>query len=120
MNASTFASDTAGVFDKEVNIAFEHYRGDRADRNYEGEPAGVPNPAGASGCGIWKLNVTRQTPQAREMNNARLVAIYHSVHAATQTTIGTKIAELIVLLKQQRPDLRAAIDLTFPGNVSRF
>jgi len=100
------------LFDPESNLAFEHHPGDH--RNYEGAPTGFPNPGGCSGCGIWKLNVAGKEPSEWEPRTARLIAIFHSVDPGTQTSIGTKIGYLVALLKQGRPDIKAAIDLTFP------
>ncbi len=104
---------TGNYFNPEINVAFDHVPSDY--RNYEGGPTGFPRPGGASGCGIWKLNVAGLPSAAWDPSRARLVAIFQSVNCGTKTTIGTPIGYLISLLRQHRPDLNAVIDLTFPS-----
>lgn len=100
-------------FNPEVNVVFDHMPTDF--QNYEGPPTGFPSKGGASGCGIWRLNVKGKTPEQWDPADACLVAIYHSPHEATQTSIGTGFGYLLKALMQNRPELKSAINAWFPG-----
>ena len=100
------------LFDKDFHFAFDHRPG--GYRNYDGDHTGFPKPEGASGCGIWKMNISGVNLENWSPDRAKLIAIDQSINSRTQVVIGTQISHMIAFLRKQRPDLRKAIDLSFP------
>lgn len=100
-------------FNPDFHVAFDHLPGTL--RNYEGEATGFPSPGGASGSGIWKLNVAGCSPTDIDPSNATLAAVYHSSAPGRETTIGTPFNLVLAGLRQIRADLKPIIDAAFPG-----
>jgi hypothetical protein len=99
--------------DTAIHFVFDHTPADI--RDYELPSPDFPKPGGISGCGMWRLNARGNEPEKWRPEDAKLIGIDHGYYKDNRVIIGTQIRHVVQLLRDNRPDLRAAIDLTFPS-----
>lgn len=82
----------------------------------DGSAAQLPRLKGVSGCGIWRVaELSKEGSRRWRPDQLRLVALQHSWHQQMKYVRGTWIVHALALVRDQYPDVAAAMRLVYPG-----
>ncbi|VTR94336.1 unnamed protein product [Gemmata massiliana] len=117
-----------------LHLVSDAYRGDRGEvpghkpdeeivvnydpktsENHLGDSVELPDPRGASGCGMWRMAYGIADFEKWDTAMMKLVAIEHIRNDKVHVLRGGRISYLVAELAARHPDLVAAIQLNFPG-----
>jgi len=83
----------------------------------KGDRDPLPYLGGISGCGIWRLHVKGDRPEAWSIDAIRLVGIEHHVVGKNEAIKGTRIRHVLAGIAKCFPDLERPITLAMTGVV---